>query len=444
MKSCNQFTVFSLILIISLFLYTQSSTATPVSDDIPYCKDAEYSPDPHPKNFVPCPMESAPLERRQNTGNATNMFQITLTCLDPDKVQCNKVQRAFNLAGEILTGSLVLKTPITVNATYTDFCKSFNDCPTNGFLTLGGAAPARTIPLKDTDNKTRFFPQALVKQMNPPSRPQFSSFDILAMFNSVANFWFEDDTTPIRQDQSDFTFVILHELVHGLGFTSSWDDYINQVPQALTPDVTPAGSGSSFQFSEFSFDKFMVLMSTGQRMSDITAQLNAFSTGAGAQIRDINAFASAFTTSPQYQIAKNTFNFAITKGAMGFLPQGETNLNNAVLLETSLNPYQQGSSVSHVDFATFSKNSDFLMRFLADKGISLGDAIVQNGNFSGGAVGPKLLKVLESLGYTTQANPNPIRPAESTSSSSSILYPSVFNSVLLVAGMFFAIVMGQK
>ena len=47
--------------------------------------------------------------------------------------------------------------------------------------------------------------------MNPQNRPQLSSFDILAMFNSVANFWFEDDNVAIRQDQSDFSFVILHE-----------------------------------------------------------------------------------------------------------------------------------------------------------------------------------------------------------------------------------------
>ncbi|CAG8556041.1 1198_t:CDS:2 [Paraglomus brasilianum] len=397
MKSCKLLTV----ILLTLFIYTQYSAATPHPDGTPYCKDAEYSPDPHPKIFVPCPMETTPpVQRRQNTANATNMFQITLTCLDPDKVKCNKVQRAFNLAGQILTGSLILTEPVTVNATYTNFCTSFNDCPTNGFLTLGGAAPARTIPLKDSDGKTRFFPQSLVKQINSQNHPQFSQFDILAMFNSVANFWFEDDNVPIRQDQSDFSFVILHELVHGLGFTSSWDDYINQVPEALTPDVSPVsgGAGTSFQFAEFAFDKFMVLTSTGQKMSDITDQLNGFSNGAGAQIRDINAFASAFVTSPQYQVAKNTFKFAITKGAMSFLPQGETNINNAVTLETSLNPYQQGSSISHVDFATFSKTPDFLMRFLADRGVSLGDAIVKNGNFSGGAVGPKLLKVLESLG----------------------------------------------
>jgi hypothetical protein len=269
------------------------------------------------------------------------------------------------------------------------------------------------------------------------------------MFNSVANFWFVDDNTPISQDQSDFSFVILHELVHGLGFTSSWDDYLNQVPEALTPDVSPisGGAGAQFQFAEFAFDKFMVITSTGQKMSDITAQLNGFSTGAGAQIRDINAFASAFAASPQYQVAKNTFKFAITKGAMSFLPQGETDIKNAVTLETSLNPYQQGSSISHVDFATYSNNPDFLMRFLADRGVSLGDAIVKNGNFSGGAVGPKLLQVLESLGYATQTNPNPIRPATSastSSSSASSLYPSISTGVLLVASMFLAIVMGQK
>jgi hypothetical protein len=124
-------------LILSFLLHTPSTIATPLPDDTPYCKDAGYSPEPRPNIPVPCPMEDVlQVKRRQNT-NSTNMFKVTLNCLDPDKTKCGKVERAFSLAGRILTGSLILNTEVVVNATYTDFCKSFGDCSNSGLLTLG-------------------------------------------------------------------------------------------------------------------------------------------------------------------------------------------------------------------------------------------------------------------------------------------------------------------
>ncbi|CAG8531253.1 2423_t:CDS:2 [Paraglomus occultum] len=353
----------------------------------------------------------------------TNAFKITLTC-SAGTTLCAKVKNAFDLAGLMLSQTLQLNTAITVNATFLNFCKQMNQCTAGGgYLTLGGAAPARTIPMKDDDQAVRLYPQALVKQQTSDPSINFGAYDIVALFNSEANFWFQGDGA-IQHTQSDFLFVILHELVHGLGFTSSWDDYINITPEALTPDVsiTSKGGQQTIGFTEYAFDKYMVLSQTGQRMSEITAQLNQFSASSGATT--VQQFGRAFKNSPQYSLAVQMFRNATTRNAMVFLPAGQSDISQAVILETSLAPYQQGSSVSHVDYNTYTDTPDFLMRYLQDRGVSLGDAIVQGGNYTGGSIGPKLKLVLESLGYATQDNPNPYRPAPSSSDSPVILVQS--------------------
>src|SRR6185369_7868264 len=95
---------------------------------------------------------------------------------------------------------------------------------------IGGAISLRNMILKDNDEDIpRIYPQALVKQLNRQDHPEFLGYDILALFNSEANYWFEeyDKGGKIGQDQFDFLFVVVHELIHGLGFTTGWGDYIN-------------------------------------------------------------------------------------------------------------------------------------------------------------------------------------------------------------------------
>ncbi|KAG9286285.1 hypothetical protein G9A89_014271 [Geosiphon pyriformis] len=377
------------------------------------------------KTPVKCPMvtDSKSLEKRQellSAANSTNMFQVLFTCGINNKNTCNKVKNAFLTAGKIITATLVLKSPIIVNATYMDFCKSMGDCGSSqGYLTLGGAAPARTIPMKDLDGKQRFYPQALVKQFGYDTHRQFTTYDITALFNSVTNFWFDSDPNPITPAQSDFLFVILHELIHGLGFTSSWDDYLNVEPEALTPDL---GEGiengrSTYQFVEYAFDQYMVVIPQNRNATSYTDALNTFSTS--SRFSDIDTFANAFVESSQYDTAKTMFKYAITKNSLGFLLKGAKSPQDALILETSLDPYQQGSSISHVDYKTYTNTSDFLMRYLQDRGVSLQDAILAGGNYKGGPIGPKLKMVLETLGYATQDNPNPYKPLPSSSNTSS-------------------------
>jgi len=89
-----------------------------------------------------------------------------------------------------------------------------------------------------------------------------------------------------------------------------------------------------------------------------------------ARFQNIDQFATHFVTSSQYAVAKQMFQFSITQ-TLGFQTQHTTVARKSVILEISLNPYAQGSSISHVDYTTHTNTSYFLMRFLQDRGVSL-------------------------------------------------------------------------
>ncbi|CAB4429211.1 unnamed protein product [Rhizophagus irregularis] len=68
--------------------------------------------------------------------------------------------------------------------------------------------------------------------------------------------------------------------------------------------------------------------------------------------------------------------------------------------ETSLIPYQHGSSVAHTDFDTYVNSSDFLMLFTYPKTATLGQIMSAVGSTNTtGPIGPKLRLLLGSLGY---------------------------------------------
>lgn len=104
------------------------------------------------------------------------------------------------------------------------------------------------------------YPQALAKQlvMKAPSGGSWNPTDIIAAFNSdndpeeklpngVSAFWFKESKVPIIKNQYDLELTILHELLHGLGFTSKWNRYI--------PSVKYPGNFMNFLTPQFNFDK---------------------------------------------------------------------------------------------------------------------------------------------------------------------------------------------
>ncbi|CAG8530805.1 566_t:CDS:2 [Acaulospora colombiana] len=342
-------------------------------------------------------------ELQESSTNASNMFVIHFTCGIKNSSLCAKVNAALEEAGNIISSTLTLNTPINLNASFLDFCKNFGKCGGSGLVMLGGATPARTIPLQDDDGLVRLYPQALVKQFQYQHHPQFSPFDITAMFNSAgSNYWFQGDP-PICPDQQDFLYVVLHEIIHGLGFASSWQDYINNVPEALTPDIsissTDDSSKCTFSFDGFlesAFDKYLVILPTGQRTSAITGELNQFASK-NEKFTNVQEIYTKFKSSSQYNLALEMMNNSVTPLTLGFLPTGGTKSSDCIVLETSLHPYEQGSSVSHVSIVTYNSTSDFLMTYLAQRGQNMSSLIDSHGNYKS-PIGPELLLFFNTIG----------------------------------------------
>jgi len=103
------------------------------------------------------------------------------------------------------------------NVSLLDFCDKdpqlCNPSSTSVEVTLAGATPARTFPLIDPDGVVRYYPQAVVRQMQfpPNQQPQCSSTDMYLIFNTKANFFFQSSNTNIASDQYDFLTIAVHE-----------------------------------------------------------------------------------------------------------------------------------------------------------------------------------------------------------------------------------------
>ncbi|RIA82647.1 hypothetical protein C1645_862303 [Glomus cerebriforme] len=329
------------------------------------------------------------------------LFQVNFECQITNQDLCNKVEKTFNMAGDIITYSLVLNTPIIVDA------KFYNMDPRN----LGGATPSRYITIFDQDDQVeRFYPQALVKQLQLPDKPAtFKDSDITAEFNSLINWHVPDDNEPIGKNQYDLLNTVLHEIIHGLGFVSSWRSFDDAALNGITPFlVTDSGSPLNdlpntptifHGFRETIFDKFIITRNNvvQNRLTYYANVLNSFA-NVNSTFFDFN---SQLQSSPQYDAAKQVLSFSTTKNSLIFMPKdGKSIPDDGIVLETQINPYKAGSSISHVDSIIYNaKNPDFLMRFKSVLGESMDNLISKSGNVTGNAIGPKLLKILGSIGY---------------------------------------------
>ncbi|CAI2183989.1 14573_t:CDS:2 [Funneliformis geosporum] len=368
--------------------------------------------DPPKGNTSLLKMTNAPLEQLDNN----DMIQILFTCDEKNKpVLCKKAKTAFQNVANLVSDTIDFKVPIIINASFTKICGSFINCDPTKPGPLGAAGPSRLIPLKDDDEKTRLYPQALVKQFKLEKHPEYSEVDIQAGFNSeISTFWFRGDP-EIGKDQVDFELVLAHEFLHGLGFLSSWDEYLNfDTPIGLSPfpsflittdDLSSSNIGpiTFTGFQEFPFDRYLSLTKDNIPLSSIADKINQFANSTTTFANE-QEFTNAFTNSSQYLECKQMLQNSITKDSIVF----KLSDNDLYTIETSLVPYKQGSTLKHGDFDTFSNSTDFLMRWRSPRQVTMENLLSINGNVSDytNPIGPKTLKVLEALGYTIKNNPN--------------------------------------
>ena len=356
--------------------------------------------------------------------NATddNAFELSFTC-DPtmDDKTCQKAHDSFVKAGKLLSKVFKFPQKVTVAAEFADLCKTIGGCDQTGTigkfkvksccttveklrsnrfcniypLLVGAASPSRFFSMTGEDGAIRLYPQILTKLANPKGSVPFDTHDIVASFNSklAPNFFFPGDKN-IKSDQVDFTGVIAHEFLHGLGFYSSWEP-VGSFSDVVTPFFI-VDNGNKLRVRETIFDQFVIRTADGKKLTDYTAAIEKAIDG---QTYTTDADLKNSIETVATSIGLTTTTDYITPNAIGFLPKGRTNTNDAVILETTLKPFSTGSTGSHVDKATYEKTPDWLMIYEVIVGKTFQQIDTDNGAATPGAiVGPNIKAIMESIG----------------------------------------------
>lgn len=147
-------------------------------------------------------------------------------------------QRSFQAAVDIWANIISSPVPIRIRAVWRAI-----DSGSSGGTILGQASPGdftRNFP--GQQKAGTWYPIALAEKISGQELNSVNEPDITAEFNSSAPWYLGLAAPP--SNQFDFTSVVLHELCHGLGFTSSFRE-------SGTSGAWGFGTGSPFAYDHF-------------------------------------------------------------------------------------------------------------------------------------------------------------------------------------------------
>ena len=225
-------------------------------------------------------------------------------------------QRSFQSAVDIWANIISSPVPIRIRAVWRAI-----DSGNGGGTILGQASPGdftRNFP--GQQKAGTWYPIALAEKIAGQELNSINEPDITAEFNSSAPWYLGLAAPP--SNQFDFTSVVLHELCHGLGFTSS---------------LRSSGTNGSWGFgtgSPFAYDHF--LENGGSQLLINTSNF----ANPSVPLKDQLTSDNLFFNSPTATAANNDVKAKV------YAP----------------NTYEGGSSISHVNDATYpSGNPNSLM-----------------------------------------------------------------------------------
>jgi hypothetical protein len=374
------------------------------------------------------PEEKVTVRKELNRLTADQAFRIDLTCSGVTQTQCNFARQALQNSGRRIAQVLDIRVPVTVKAQYFPFCPANNkQCEESS--TLGGAVYGSAFAAtKEGDPQLYMFPQALVKQLNLNENLQFSDSDIIAQFNADFPYFFRNSGTVMSPTLTDFEYVAVHEITHGLGFGTGLLEY-SSVYRGRPGYLAPGIFGADENAREFSFlnplDVFDSFMRGSDQFSNTGRQLARLSR---VNARSIREFVERFEGSGEvFRNAQGIFQ-ASTRGSnsVRFVPQR----GSEVIMYTP-SRYEQGSSLSHVDSRN-SQTADFLMIPALAAGVTL-ESLMERTR-SNSIYGPGTMAMLQSIGWSSNGSPtqsirvvrnfgaaNFVNPLAGSASSNSVL-----------------------
>ncbi len=155
-----------------------------------------------PARFVKSHQKSA----KNTRTNATSTIEVQYSGFSEE------AKTAFQFAVDIWESLIISDVPIRINASWAVSSNSNN----LGSATSDEARNFDGAPLKDV-----WYPIPIAEKLARKSLNSENSFDIIANFNAGRDDWYfgTDGNTP--SGQFDLVTIVLHEIGHGLGFRSS-------------------------------------------------------------------------------------------------------------------------------------------------------------------------------------------------------------------------------
>jgi hypothetical protein len=157
---------------------------------------------------------------------------------------------AFNHAMNVWGNTIVSSQVINVRATYEDLAAKENNLSYKGVL--GYARPSTSIGnFTSSDPRydaSYYYAIALAETLAVKDFSGFS-FEIETSFNSNGNFtWYFGTDGNVPSNEFDFVTVVLHEIAHGLGFSTN---------TALTDIFSPGTFYAGWTTDLVIFDKYI-------------------------------------------------------------------------------------------------------------------------------------------------------------------------------------------
>jgi hypothetical protein len=308
---------------------------------------------------------------------AAQAFNVQIFCEDGvTATQCNNALNGIRRAGERIAQVLRITRTINVYAEVS--------LMEPGSL---GAAMVNSFGFVQRNERVYTMPQALMKQLRLDANMAWNPFDIVAYFNSGIN-WYYDRSVPIRSTQTDFEYVAVHELTHGLGFAGSFlpvnTVYQNRNVTYLAPPLlrrTSNGVSSLFFMPPYLYIGSIPPLDAAAKVIETFPMLSVnqatFLTQFEASAVHMNASLDAFRASTT---------------ALSFV-NGTTSIP---LYAPSI--FQRGSSISHLPLNQ-SATPDAIMIPSLRAGVNMDNLI------SGGVYGPQTKIIMEAMGWPTIDRP---------------------------------------
>jgi len=291
-------------------------------------------------------MNNSDFDEEDDYINYTSAFKINFYCSETPNI-CEKAKTSFERATQKIAVALKIKTQIVVQASLYSFCKVKGDsyCSNNSSI---GSAAASAYHILNNNGTKYLYPQPLVKQMDEIGI--YLDTDITSDFNSDYSFYFSGDDI-IEDGQIDFEYVVIHELIHGLGFATAFQKYFSLVAKViddqdfLSPGLslinnTYVSNWRSIQI----FDKSVVSTANNVSLNTYNNDIMKFTSSSGllSPLQYHNEFIQSVEP---YQAAKRILDVASNKtGSLVF----QTSEGDNITLYTKDKEFLQGTSIAHL------------------------------------------------------------------------------------------------